>query len=165
MEISLSSGNFPYLEFGWVTAPNAAGQSIPANTVTTLTIDTEIVDLGGFGSIAANQVNLAAGTYFFKGSAPFVDVPSGSIVSAILGLYNVTDSFYITRLNYSFLSGGGAVPSNIEGQFTIAGSKAFDLRVITNVACKHVSGAYNTLFSLATAGTDQRATLKLWKVG
>jgi hypothetical protein len=36
-----------YIEFGWVTAPNAAGQSISANTITTLTLDTEVQDTGG----------------------------------------------------------------------------------------------------------------------
>lgn len=161
MEIALSSGAFPYLEYGWVTAPNAAGQSISANTITTLTIDTEIADTGNNGSITSNQVTLAAGTYRYFASCPtklFASNPGGS-----LGFYNVTDSSYVNRGQTPIATTAtGTTCFTVDGQITISSSKTFDLRLWT-VDATTVTNS-NTASSISTAGADQRTTIKLWKV-
>lgn len=164
MEISLLKGAFPYLEYGWVCAPNAAGQTITPNTITTLTIDTEISDTGNNGSIASNQITLNAGTYFFE--AFLNHFSDASQTAGIFSLYNVTDSVYITR-NFSPSSVGQTTNHRLTGQFTIATSKVFDLRFLCEVSTGTIqvrSGSFNNTLTLATAGADQRTTLKLWKL-
>jgi hypothetical protein len=158
-----------YLEYAWVCAPNAAGQSVSANTITTLTLDTEVVDAGGHGSIGSKQVTLAAGTYAFEAST--FARPSGGFSSfaALLSLYNVSDSAYVTRGGLKLISAYNANPvglgGTINGQLTISASKSFDLRLLSGAAVT-VDNGYHTsaLSTLSTAGADQRTTLKLWKL-
>jgi len=171
MELSniIGSGAKPYLEYGWVTAPNAAGQSIAANTITTLTIDTAVsatAIAGTYSSIASNQITLSAGTYYFEASVSTRQAGAGQ-GSGLLSLYNTSDSSYITRGriwdNY------GATPysayGTIKGQFAITSQKTFDLRILTTNACTVDNGAQTTALStLSTAGADQRTTIKLWKL-
>lgn len=152
----------PYLEYAWVCAPNAAGQSITANTVTTLTIDTEIADTGGFGSIDSNQITLAAGTYAFE---VWVRGDNSDQPYSVLGLYNVTASEYVTR--------GGALISNaglrfdvfrLTGQMTLSVSTTLDLRILSGGTFVVKNAASTHVFTTSTAGLDQRATIKLWKL-
>ena len=159
----------PYLEYGWVTAPNAAGQSITANTLTTLTIDTEVADPGGFGLISSNQITLSAGTYYFEGNSCINIGPASESnrIDGIFSLYNVTSSSYITRKviwnSYAFVT----TLMDIKGQLTIATPSVFELRYLGNTyqgtqtighASQYVS------ISNSTAGADQRTTIKLWKL-
>jgi hypothetical protein len=171
MKLSTYYTNLPaYLEYGWVCAPNAAGQSISANTITTLTLNTEVVDAGGYGSISLNppnQVTLAAGTYYFEASTAIRHATYNAVASALLAFYNVTDSAYVTRGGLASFTGGVSYGARgmINGQFTISGSKAFDLRILCPVAVSVDNGTYNLdLSTLTTASADQRTTLKLWKV-
>jgi hypothetical protein len=159
MNLSLYTGGVkPYLEYGWVCAPNTAGQSIAANTITTLTIDTEIADTGNFGSIASNQITLAAGTYYFEANTFFNTINAGGI---IIGLFNNSASSYISRTgNNSYRSS----QTFLRGQFVIAASSILSLRFIaTNGGVISNSGDGNA-YTDATAGADQRTTLKLWKL-
>ena len=157
-----------YLEFAWVCAPNAAGQSITADTITTLTIDTEVVDLGGYGSIGSNQITLAPGTYYFKGNAPVRSL-NVNYQAGVLSLYNTSLSSYVSRGGAGGISTalGSAAILEMEGQFTIAAQNVFELRMwvhsLITLSIDH--GIYNnSLPTLATAGADQRTTLKLWKL-
>lgn len=159
----LSGGVKPYLEYGWVTAPNTAGQSITPNTITTLTIDTEVADTGGFGSIASNQITLAAGTYYFK--AHTTAYISGSPFGPnILSLYNITNSTYVTRGGQQ--AGGASYSSSmlIDGQFTINGSTTFSLYYLSGGTSVIKSGLTAGDFTNTTTGADQRTTIKLWKL-
>jgi hypothetical protein len=161
----IGGGAKPYLEYGWVTAPSTASQSIASNTVTTLTIDTEVADSGNFGSIASNQITLAAGTYYYDA---FVPVGAWSN-DCIFSLYNTTTSAYISKIKALAIYGGAAYwnyywnpPLNLKGQFTIATSSVFELRLAANGAIG--VGVGSTAFTLSTAGADQRTTIKLWKL-
>jgi hypothetical protein len=168
MNLSLYTGGVkPYLEYGWVCAPNTAGQSITANTITTLTIDTEVADTGNFGSVASNQITLAAGTYYFDADIALT-ATAGDIT---LGLYNTTASQYVSRRKItSGISGNTAAyvvyyysPSfRLVGQFSITTSSVFDLRLVSSVAATNGSGT--APLSNSTAGADQRTTIKLWKL-
>jgi hypothetical protein len=165
MEIALGGGASPYLEYGWVCAPNAAGQSITANTITTLTLDTEIVDTGDNGSIASNQVTLASGTYYFKATHTFKRAVANNPPDALFRLYNVTDSNLI-----SCDSGVDTIESaqysgkfDFEGQFTISGSKAIRLEVAYSDAVTIGISGQNA-FTLSTASAQTRTKLQLWKL-
>ena len=169
----IGSGAKPYLEYGWVTAPNTAGQSFTANTITTLTIDTEVADTGNFGSIASNQITLAAGTYYFKA---FVNShTTTSYVGGVASLYNITNSTYVSRSGALSNSGNGSVTCfSFDGQFVVsAATNTFSLLMVTNGAVFVDNCVYSTTFSTITAsgvaaaaltGADQRTTLKLWKL-
>jgi hypothetical protein len=159
----LSGGVKPYLEFGWVTAPNTAGQSITANTITTLTIDTEIADTGNNGSISANQITLAAGTYYFKAHTTGLNnnVPYGG---NLLSLYNVTNSSYVTHGGMQAGAAQYSCSTLIEGQFTITLPSVFELRFLCGSTAVILSSMSSGTFTLTTAGADQRTTIKLWKL-
>lgn len=167
MNLSTLTGDAkPYLEYGWVCAPNTAGQSITANTLTTLTIDTEVADTGGFGSVASNQITLASGTYLFKARVPYH--PSNATYSgaseAILSLYNVSDSSYITRtVNRWMYPSYGNELVDIEGQFTISSSKTFAIRLANNET-GYVGAAGYPAITLSGSSDCQRTTIKLWKL-
>lgn len=163
----LSGGVKPYLEFGWVTAPNAAGQVLTNNTLTTLTIDTKIVDTGSNGSISGNQITLNSGTYYYEIYVPLVS--NGSNYNAlILSLRKnplTTPEFISTK---GFQGYANTFPDKkLNGQFTINSTTLFDITAIgiADVAsCIIRTAAGNTAFSNSTAGADQRTTLKLWKL-
>jgi hypothetical protein len=162
----LNGGARPYLEYGWVTAPNTAGQSITANTITTLTIDTEIADTGNNGSISGNQITLAAGTYYFE-STISTRQSAAAEGSGLFSLYNITNSSYITRGRIWGNDAGTPYSAYgvMNGQFTITSTSVFDLRILTTNATIVDNGALSTqLSTLSTAGADQRTTIKLWKL-
>ncbi len=166
---SIITGVPEYIEYGWVTAPNAAGQSIAANTITTLTIDTAVsatAIAGTYSSIASNQITLSAGTYYFEASVSTRQTSSYS-GSGLLSLYNTSDSSYITRGRIwdSYAGQPYSAFGTIKGQFAITSQKTFDLRILTTLACTIDNGAAGfALSTLSTAGADQRTTMKLWKL-
>jgi hypothetical protein len=158
-------GNYPYLEYAWVTSPDAAGQPIAANMITTLTLNTEVVDTGNFGTLASNQITLSAGTYRFSGFVP-ARWTGGINCAAILDLYDVTNGKKVTSgpayRDYS----GSSLVLELDGQHTITAPTTFVLRIVSTASTTVVdNGSQSTVFSLVSAGVDQRTTLKLWKVG
>lgn len=164
LDTLIGSGAKPYLEYGWVTAPNTAAQSITANTITTLTLDTEVADTGNYGSIASNQITLAAGTYYFKAHTTAYN--SGAPYSGnLLALYNVTSSSYVTRGGLQAGNAQYASSTVIEGQFTIGTSSVFVLYYLSGSTASINSANGGGYFTLTTpANADQRTTIKLWKL-
>lgn len=159
----LSGGVKPYLEYGWVTAPNTAGQSIAANTITTLTIDTEVADTGNNGSISANQITLNSGTYYFKAHTTAYN--SGAPYGPnIISLYDITNSTYVTRGGQQAGSASYSSSMLIDGQFTINGSTTFSLYYLSGGISIIQSGLAAGTFTNSTALADQRTTIKLWKL-
>lgn len=173
MNLSSLYNNAPeYIEFGWVTAPNAAGQSISANTITTLTLDTEVADTGGLVSApSSNQFTLPAGTFYYEASTSCNAYDPGS-ASATLALYNVTDTAYVSRTSLKITdsrhSGGlqvSRISGVLNGQFVIAANKTFDLRLLSGDSMTVNNGTQGSALSTnSTAGADQRTTIKLWKL-
>lgn len=161
-------GNYPYLEYAWVTAPNTNGQVISPNFIGTLTLDTEVADTGNFGSISSNQITLAAGTYRFEAYVPY-NMGGSADQNIIFGLFNSSDNKYITRAGVSYTDGAGTESgaSNISGQFTINSSKVLYLTAIISGTDNLVirTAPRQTSFTNSTANADQRTTIKLWKVG
>lgn len=161
----LNTGVKPYLEYGWVTAPVDAAQVISAHTITTLTINTEIADTGNNGSISGNQITLAAGTYYFEANAPIGSFTAGDTPVITIGLYNVTLSQYISRSQSTQTNYSAPIQCTVNGQFTIASSSDIDLRAVGTIKLNHGHDYGNTTNATnTTAGADQRATVKLWKL-
>lgn len=164
-----------YIEFGWVTAPNAAGQSISANTITTLYLNSQITPAISGVSLSAGSAppsavtsnfTLPAGTYYFEASTSTRQV-GGSNGSGLLSLYNKSDSSYVTRGRIwdNYAGQPYSAYGTINGQFVISTSKTFDLRILTTLACTVDNGAGGAAFStVSTADADQRTTIKLWKL-
>ena len=157
-------GNYPYLEYAWVTAPNAAGQSIPANTITTLNLNTEVADTGNFGSISSNQITFAAaGTYRYIAQTTLYSGTAGS-ASSSLQLFDGTNTIArIGPISQAYTSGSSNSTLILEGQSTFASGQTLTLRLLASNAASIQSGG--DPFSAITGVSDQRTTIKLWKVG
>jgi hypothetical protein len=157
----------PFLEYGWVPAnPTVAGQTLTDGAESILTLDTEVQDLGGFGSIGSNRVTLAAGTYYFKAFMRARQT-AGVGIALTLSLYNQSDSTYVSRQGFAGFPGGGRVWAEIEGQFTITSTKSFELRAIAKSSSGSLivdNGTTSVVHTDTTAGADQRTTIKLWKL-
>lgn len=169
-----------YIEFGWVTAPNAGAQGINANTITPLNLNTEVTDTGNLVSApSSNQFTLPAGTYYFEALTQLGVLRADTNIGAIFSLFNVSDSIYISRASsggtsLEVLSHGGQYEyfSNpakekitrlpLNGQFVILTNKVFELRVLSNCDSSVCSAV--AAFTNSTAGADQRTTIKLWKL-
>jgi hypothetical protein len=166
--------NVPYLEFAWITAPNAAGASIPANVVTTLNINTEVADTGNFGSASSNQIILSAGTYRY-----FVEVPcSVPYLEGQVFLKNTTANLFLAKHKWIGPSGGNTeqywtyypahpLKGPFEGQFSLNAQSAIELQFLASgaVSIGVSSGSYTIRSTVSTENLDQRTTIKLWKVG
>ena len=172
-------GNYPYLEYAWVTAPNAAGQTITANTETVLNITAELQDSSNLGSVSTNQITLPAGTYRFEMNIP-VQLPSGA--QALASIKTSTGN-YLSRKRYT---GGWRHQSDlyyttyppyflddVYGQFTINSDTTITVNLLTSYAVVVGKGTTNPFdgsagaieFTSNTSTQDQRTTIKLWKVG
>ena len=159
-------GNYPYLEYACVTTPASAGQIIPANIITTLIINAEIADSGNFGNLSANQITLSAGTYIAEGEVTYAEsTNNGANSNSGFGLYNISDSIYVTRGHPYDLAQFGTIA--LKTQFTIGTPKTFDLRFWTGrqveVRSAIIWNSNNT--TLTTLSADQRNTIRFWKVG
>jgi hypothetical protein len=156
-----------YIEVGWVCAPNAASQSISANTITLLTLDTEVQDTGNLVSAPSNNLlTIPAGTYYFEAYSDIRATNStfNGSDGRIFSLWNNSDSQYITRQR-KFIGYGTAIDpdARINGQFVISSSKDIGLRVLLSMGGQ-VGQAANSAHTTSTAGADQRTTIKLWKL-
>lgn len=155
-----------YIEFGWVTAPNASPQSISANTLTTLTLNTEVADTGNLVSApSSNQVTIPAGTYYFKLFVPFyaADAYNSVATSRIISLFNVTANSYISRRDNaaSFLNHITSFPPEFDGQFVLSSQSSLRAQILSGQPANIGNSSYMT----GSGSTDaQRTTLQLWKL-
>lgn len=156
-----------YIEFAWVTAPNAAGQSISGNTVTTLTLDTEVADTGSLVSApTSNQFTLPAGTYYYEAQTRF---RRGSAVDigSIFSLYNATAASFVSRSGDGSLVGHNntrSVAMRLNGNVIISAPTDFELKILLTSDATIDNGNNAAVFTDSTAGADQRTTIKLWKL-
>jgi len=157
----------PYLEAAWITTPNTSGQAIPANTITTLTLNTVKNDTTSLGLTLSSSIlqNLPLGTYYFEAFVVGGNTGVAAIYETTLSLYNETDSAYIS--GQKIITGGDQATNAIlklNGQFIISSAKNVSLKLLSstdiNIGTRN-STAHGTV---STAGADQRTTLKLWKV-
>jgi hypothetical protein len=97
-------------------------------------LDTSVTNEISSASLASNQFTLPAGTYHIKAFAAITAV--ASLNGVRLRVRNITDgSTALVGLN-TYGSQSGTVPGTtavLEGRFTIAGSKVFELQAYSNV--------------------------------
>lgn len=108
-------------------ASGTAGGTFTSGAWQTRTLNTEAVDNGGVCSLASNQFTLTAGTYEIVASAPALFVGSHQAK-----LYNATDATDIilgaSEYSSTALADGFTTRSFVTGRFTIAVSKALEIR-------------------------------------
>lgn len=119
------TATWAYLQFRDQKAQNTAGGTFTSGAWRTRDITTEVVDDGGYGSLAANQITLVAGTYLISAIAPAVVVNAHQA-----RLQNVTDGTTVLLGTSSQASTAAGVVNHsvIKGQFTIGASKALEIQ-------------------------------------
>ena len=162
--------NVPYLEYAYICAANYVGSEVvvPSETVTTLRLNTEIADSGNFGTLdtGTSRITLSPGTYSYEVYTRIMNdgAPPSTNFAGNVGLYNVSDSQFVTRQGPTDTQyNSGAFKFN--GQITLTTAKIFDIRTIINAASKVTNSSYFYYNTTSTPNTDQRTTIKLWKIG
>lgn len=136
-----------------------SGPSYTAGAWRTVTLNTEVVDADGIGSLSSNRVTLGAGTYKAVWSVAFV---RGSTNSAVrTRLYNVTDTAAIAQsVNGTGLGSGVGGDENAKtgvAYFTLAGSKALEVQL-------YCTANSSTAAAVSTGQAEVYAQLLIEKV-
>jgi hypothetical protein len=125
-------------EVAWSPVASAADQSVTIDTLTTLNIDTEVLDTGNkVGTPSANQFTLEAGTYEFDFSVPVAN--GGGAGNIVLRVYNVSDSSVLSSELMPYENIINPVQSN--GIFTLSSSKIVRLEFAYSDGTKSVGTA------------------------
>jgi hypothetical protein len=146
-----------YLEFRDEKAAGTAGGTATSGSFQTRTINTEHADTGNHGSVSANVITLAAGTYECE-----IHVPGAAGVNQFVAKLRNTSDSSDTLIGTSAIAGGGNIMAHsiITGRFTIASSKNFEvqMRVTTTVA----TNGWGTAANLGV--TEVYTVARFWKV-
>lgn len=120
-----AGGGAAYILIRDEKSSGTAGGTFTSGAWQTRTLNTEVIDTGGNASISSNQITLAAGTYEVDISAPAYECASHQT-----RLQNITDGT-TELIGSSEYTGSTDIVSNrsrIQGRFTIAGSKVFEVQ-------------------------------------
>ncbi len=169
---TLYSGFQGYYEYARIVAPNAAEDSVAANTNTTLPLDAEVEDTLQNGSLSSNTVSVPAGTYYFEAETAYQSDPlnpgNGSV---IFGVYNGASRLRAKRFDGHNNLLARWTHLEMSGTFVLAATGSLTLKILSNTsggvgnnaATSGISPAFTTPDG-TTAGLDQRTTLRLWKL-
>lgn len=147
-----------YVEIREELAAGTDAGTFTAGAWQTRVLNTEASDAGGLAALSSNQITLAAGTYECD-----ISCPAGVCAAHQAKLYNVTDAadVLIGTSEYTDTGNTTYTRSRITGRFTIAASKALEVR--------HRCGttkATDGLGRAANFGVDEvYAVARFWKVG
>lgn len=120
----------------------------------TRALNTEVTDVGGNAAVAASQITLQAGTYRFRAYAVAYRVDRHKVK-----FRNVTDAVeYLGLTAKSANADTTASISSVEGRFTIAGAKVFELQH----QCQ-TTQATDGFGQAASFGQEVYAVVELWK--
>lgn len=120
-------------------------------------LNTEVIDTGSFLTLATNQFTLLSGTYRISARAPAIQV-SGHQAK----LYNITDAADVLLGSSGYASSAHDVQDHsfVIGEFTISGSKTFEIR--------HRSFGSMSAFGfgadMGIGSTNVYTTVELWKL-
>lgn len=138
-------------------ASSAVGGTLTAGSWQTRTLNTESVDNTIAGSsVASNKVTLAAGTYRFRGRAPFWRVGAAQV-----RLQNTTDASTVAvgmTVNSANSVNTAVAVAEVTGRFTIAGAKDFELQYQITASVGTSDGGVPGSF-----GTEVYSTLEFWQ--
>lgn len=141
------------------------------------TINVEATDTAGIGTLASNEITLAAGIYRILAYITFGAAQALGTLHARAYLYNVTDAAVVTDLNSStqivgdsivgFMSGGLSIGTNLtvllSGRFQLTGSKAM---AIYMAADANTGTWYNqgTAQGISSSGITDLTTSEVYKM-
>lgn len=135
-------------------ASGTSGGTFTSGAWRTRALNTETVDTGAHAVVAASQVTLLAGTYRFRAEAVGYKVDNHKVK-----LRNVTDAIDYLGLNVrSAAADACANVSTVEGRFTIASAKVFELQH----QCQSTE-ATDGMGLASSFGQEVYATLELWR--
>lgn len=109
-----------------------AGPTYTADGWRTVTLDTEVKDTGGIGSLSSNQVTIPKGEYEFSAAVPLgVNVVATN--SARLRLYDATGAAVLVQgpnVQAGYVDGAAkGMLATCEGSFTLTTSSAVELQI------------------------------------
>lgn len=108
----------------------AAGPTYSSGAWRTVTLNTEVVDTGGIGSLSSNQVTLPAGTYEVFGAVVYGSPAAGGTTRA--RIYNVSDTAEIIQGPHVTAGTGNTTFFTVFGSFTLTGTKIIELQAYPN---------------------------------
>lgn len=114
-----------YLEYREEQVAGTNGGTFTSGAWQTRTLNTEVSDAGGHGSLSTNQITLAAGTYECE-----IFAPARAVGFHKARLRNITDGS-TTLVGGSFEQGTGSgqtTMATVFGRFTIAAPKVFEVQ-------------------------------------
>lgn len=122
---AVSAGD--YLLYHHTAASNTAGDIYANGAWRTVTLDTEVYDTGNNGSLSANVITLAAGTYRVVGYHAIASQSSTAYIG--VRFRNTSDSSTVATSGVIGIEQDRPVLPICRNRFTIAGSKNFELQV------------------------------------
>jgi len=149
-----------YALYSHVATSGTGGGTLTTGAWRTSPITTEDFDVGSYGSLASNQITLAAGTYEIFASRPINNYSSSLMYGIKTRWQNITDAT-TTLLSQSHNDQGWAVGRMIVlvGRFTIAAQKTFELQAS--------AGATYTTYGFGypiSIGSEKYAQVEIRKV-
>lgn len=150
-----------YLQYRDQQTANTQGGTFTSGAWRTRVLNTEVTDVGGFGSLSSNQITLSSGTYRIFATAPAFDVNRHKA-----RLQNVTDgaTVLIGSSEYAYAgagSDGSQSSSTISGIFTIAASKALEVQHQCQTTRANQGFGVESNFGVVEVYT----VVELWKIG
>lgn len=171
-----------YIEFAEIGSSLDVGPTVSRNSLWVTVKETHVVqntsNLAGVSvDSGTSQMTLPAGLYQFSGLVNLRRQSDGSMAKAVLGLYNVSDSVWITQ-NYSQYgteTGNGSATFEIYGGFKITASKVFELRLRVNTLASdsttfNIDNGLNTAefkdnpSQFTNSNQDFRNVMRFWKL-
>ena len=147
-----------YLEYLDEKAAGTDGGGFTSGAWQTRTLNTEKFDTGNHGSLASNQITLAAGTYEAD-----ITCPAGVVADHQARLYNITDAAtaLVGTSEYTGTGNTTYTRSRVTGRFTIGSSKVFEVqhRCTTTKATDGFGNAANF------GEVEVYTVARFWKVG
>ena len=119
----LSNG---YLHYREEQAQNTAGGTFTSGAWRTRVLNTEVSDTGALGTLASNQITLAAGVYRI-----FVRAPAYAVGRNQLRLQNITDASTVLVGESSFAQDSAPITqvhAMLVGVFTVAAAKVLEIQ-------------------------------------
>ena len=148
-----SGGALPYIQLRHTETSTTDGGGSLLGAWRTLPFDDETSDTGNHCTLSADQFTLDAGTYRIKAYHIMYNCQNSRVK-----LYNITDvADEIVGTNH-YDSGATAQAVKVEGEFTIATAKTFELQYRSQVTI-----ATNGLGTNSGWGTEIYGSIELWK--
>lgn len=135
------------------------GGDSTAATWTKRDLNTVAVDNVSGASLSSSQITLPAGTYYVSASCPHGSDATQYNALAKARLRNITDATTTLVGTSVAIQDGGAPLATLEGYFTIASTKVFELQ-------HYRSDTRTNGFGLATSSGESEvySTISIWKV-